>query len=144
MSNQINKPSKTKQNVLIAGALVSALLIGGGAAIAGGKDCTDGEGRQGKWAEKGEKHAEKRLHRMSKKLELNDEQKAQVGAIMEANRDKMQQQREANRAEFKSEISQVLSEEQMAKFAEMMNGRGDKHHKGKRGDKDMKSEAAES
>lgn len=120
----------SNKTLLIAGALATTLLAGG-VAVAGGKGgCSDKDGHRGQWsAEHGSKKMEKRLDRLASKLELSDEQKAEVATIMQANRDKQQAMREQNREAFKAELGSVLSAEQMQEFETLMEKRGGKHQK---------------
>ena len=63
---------------------------------------------------------QRRLDRMTRYLELNEEQKTQIKAIMEV----QQAKRTAMRQETQNRISDVLNEQQRAKFVDMRGRRG--------------------
>lgn len=121
---------KSNKNRLIAAAAIVATLAVGEVALAGGKgDCSSQHGK-GHWGESAGKHSEKRLDRLAEKLELSDEQKTQLEAIMESNRTERQQHAELQREAMKAQLGEVLTSEQLEEFDSMMEKK-----KGRRGDK---------
>lgn len=108
-------PKSTKKTLAVAAALVATLAVSG-VAVAGGKNCG---GRGGHHGEMGGKH----LQRLSDKLELSEDQQSQVETIMQANRERRQQQHEQNREALKTELAGVLSAEQLEQFEAMMEKR---------------------
>lgn len=121
---------KTNKNRLIAVAAIVATMAVGGVAIAGDKGSCGGHHGKGHWGESAGKHSEKRLNRLAEKLELNDEQKTQIQAIMESNRTEMQQHFEQQREATKAQLGEVLSAEQLEEFENMIEKK-----KGNHGDK---------
>lgn len=65
----------------------------------------------------------KKMERMAKELNLTDEQKPQVEAIMKEQHEKKQ----AIRKETRSRLEPILTQEQLAKFDEMKKKRKEKH-----------------
>ena len=61
--------------------------------------------------------------RISKKLELTTEQETQFRGIMKAKHESMKSYREEQRAKTLSQLSTVLTEEQLAKYEEMSERR---------------------
>ena len=101
-----------KAGRVFAGVAV-AVLMASSAAFAKGKDHGD---------------PQKHLDRMTKKLELTEQQRGQVEQIMTDYRGRMESlrgQMEALQKEKHEKISAVLTPEQQEKFKKM------KHHKGK-------------
>lgn len=78
-----------------------------------------GRGMQGRRGDPAQR-IQRRLDRMSRYLELNDRQKAQVKAILEEQHAK----RMSMRTEMHNRIAAVLDEEQRAKFEQMKAQRG--------------------
>ena len=70
-----------------------------------------------------------RMDRVVEKLELTTEQEAQFREIMEARRDEMKSYHEEQRANTLDQLSNVLTDEQLAEFEEMTERRF--RHKGK-------------
>lgn len=90
------------------------------------------------------------LDRLDQKLELNDEQREQIGNLIEAHRDQMRSQRETRREgdsqrgerrgqwregrmALHEEIRAVLSEEQVEQFDALHERKGRKHKRGEGG-----------
>ncbi|CAH1205307.1 Zinc resistance-associated protein [Candidatus Nitrotoga sp. BS] len=99
---------------LIPSLLIASVLgLGAASALA----CPDGDGGS-------------HFDRMTKKLELTTEQEAQFRGIMKAKHESMKSYHEEQRAKTLSQLSTVLTKEQLAKFEEMSERRS--HHKEKK------------
>lgn len=73
----------------------------------------------------------KHMERMTEKLELTADQETQFREIMQAKREKMKSYHEEQRAETLSQLSTVLTDEQLAEFEEMSQRRHERKHKSK-------------
>lgn len=101
--------------------------------------------KDGKRGERGE--------RLAAALELTEEQKVSVKAVMQSHHERMKELRELDRAErheakqllrqdIRSDLSAILSAEQMTKYDELQAKRRERHKKHKRHhDKKQESEA---
>lgn len=82
------------------------------------------------------------VEKLTEKLTLTTEQQAQVAAIIEehkAEKAALREERKAQRDAFKTSISELLTEEQLAEFESMKKGK-----KGKKGHHDDKEAMSES
>ena len=70
-----------------------------------------------------------RIDQVVAKLELTTEQETKFREIMQAKRESMKSYREAQRAETLNQLKNVLTEEQLAEFEEMIERRF-RHRKG--------------
>ncbi len=95
--------------------------------------------------DKGEKHIERQMKRMDKKLNLSEDQKKQIKDFFtefdqqkKARMEQMRQQEKRDRDALDSKIGSILTEEQRAKWAEMKAEREKMMKKGKDGMRDKK------
>lgn len=112
-----------KKTLIIAGALAT-MLAAGGAAFADNKgSCKNDRGHHSR----GANQVEKRLDRMTEKLELSDDQRNQVKQSMESHKERMKELAMSNRAALKAELAAILTPEQMDKLEAMEEKRRSRH-----------------
>jgi len=73
-----------------------------------------------------------RFERMAEELQLDEQQKTQVRAIMDAAREKGRAQMQALREQTRAELEDVLTPEQLQKFDAMAEKRRERYQERKR------------
>jgi len=105
----------TMKKVLVTAVVSTGLLAGGSAFAFGGKHHDGGH--------KSERMMERKLKKLTKKLDLSEEQRAEMETLMRARQKRMRAAMIAEQRTFNAAIEGVLTAEQMAEFEELMGKR---------------------